>query len=207
MVVVESFGGEDKRAELTAVHPSPIRRLHLRPSDALGFLVRRRRAHHDHRHMHQRWRRVSPTLAVDEAIALDLVDDDPLGRAGAPNVVVLAAPDEPGAGEHTVRFDRFAVSTVRSAGRLIPLVSGLRGRSSGRMDLMTDTNGPEGDGFARGATTLMEVLDEARDSGFGGSFYVTSADAVRSRMRLLITGAAVRGRSGVSLGGCFRCCR
>lgn len=44
---------------------------------------------------------------------------------------------------------------------------------------MTDTNGPEGDGFARGATTLMEVLDEARDAGFGGSFHVTSADAVR----------------------------
>ncbi len=44
---------------------------------------------------------------------------------------------------------------------------------------MTDADAPEGADLARGATTLMEVLDEARDSGFGGSFHVTSVDAVR----------------------------
>lgn len=43
---------------------------------------------------------------------------------------------------------------------------------------MTDSMGPDGAEFARGATTLMEVLDGARELGFGGSFEVTSADEV-----------------------------
>ncbi len=44
---------------------------------------------------------------------------------------------------------------------------------------MTDSTEPEGSEFARGATTIMEVLNRARKSGFGGSFNVISADAVR----------------------------
>jgi hypothetical protein len=43
---------------------------------------------------------------------------------------------------------------------------------------MTDPTEPEGTEFARGATTLLEVLNQARASGFGGSFDVTSAEAV-----------------------------
>jgi hypothetical protein len=43
---------------------------------------------------------------------------------------------------------------------------------------MTDPTEPEGTEFARGATTLLEVLDQARASGFGGSFDVISAEAV-----------------------------
>jgi hypothetical protein len=43
---------------------------------------------------------------------------------------------------------------------------------------MTNPAEPEGTEFARGATTLLEVLNQAQASGFGGSFNVTSADAV-----------------------------
>lgn len=49
------------------------------------------------------------TLVVNGTVAVEATDDEPFGRAGAPNLAVRAAADSDDAPEHTVRFDRVAV--------------------------------------------------------------------------------------------------
>ncbi len=56
---------------------------------------------------------------------------------------------------------------------------------------MTVANGLEGTGFARGATTPIEVLDKARDSGFGGSFNGDRRDRNTSAPGTVTVGRAV----------------
>jgi hypothetical protein len=55
------------------------------------------------------------TLAVDGVVAAEAVDAQPFGRAGAPNLMVRAAPDVPASAEHVVQFHRFTVTEYRPA--------------------------------------------------------------------------------------------
>lgn len=51
-------------------------------------------------------------LFVDGTAVVEADDDEPLGRAGAPNLAVVAAPARDGDQPHTVRFDEFTVDTL-----------------------------------------------------------------------------------------------